>query len=199
VACLEEKLPVKMPTKAEDLVDVRRMDVFGDGHGDLVLSYGLASNPVWVFKADVDEVDFIGGSFFEEIEDADDVQGATLMAAVARCEVTVLCKNEVSYALSHAEPEVEGCSVKGAGYVPKMLEATESVGLMPCNALSMPEEAAVIAVVCDVVQGCAELKAEAPAVGWVKGNVWEMQTLLLPETEGMEPCQVGDISFVESP
>ena len=147
---MEQELTVHIPTGAEDLVDVHRTDVFGDGHGDLVLSYGLASNPVWVFKADVDEVDFIGGSFFEEIEDADDVQGATLMAAVARCEVTVLCKNEVSYALSHAEPKVEGCSVEGAGYVPETLEATESVGPMPCNALSVPEEATVIAFVCDV-------------------------------------------------
>ena len=41
---------------------------------------------------------------------------------------------------------------------------------------------------------------EAPTVGWAKEAVWEVQTVSpLPETEGMEPCQVRDISFVKSP
>ena len=77
----------------------------------------------------------------------------------------MLCENEVSHALSCAEPEVEGCSVEGAGYTLEMLEAMESVSPMPCNALSMPEEAAVIAVECDVVRGRAESKAKAPHCG----------------------------------
>ena len=72
---------MKMPTGAEDLVDVCRMDMFSNGYGDLVLGYGLASNLVWVFEADVDGVDSIGGSSFEEVMDAEDVWGVTLMAA----------------------------------------------------------------------------------------------------------------------
>ena len=36
----KEELTVKMPTGAEDF-DMRRMDAFGDGHGDLMLGYGL--------------------------------------------------------------------------------------------------------------------------------------------------------------
>src|SRR5882724_10757632 len=93
--CMEEELTVKMPTGAESLVDVRGTDMFGDGHGDLVLGHGLASNTVWIFETDVDEVDFVGGSYFEV---AEGVQGATLTATVARCEATVLCEDEVKCA-----------------------------------------------------------------------------------------------------
>ena len=96
--------------------------MFGDSHGDLMLGYGLASNLVCVFETDVNEVDFIGGSFFEDVEVAKGVQGVTLTATVAQCEASVLCEHEVKCASSHAEPEVEGCSVEGAGYAPEMLE-----------------------------------------------------------------------------
>ena len=81
--CMEEELTVKVPTGAKDLVDVHRMDVFSDGQGDLVLGYGLASNSLWTFDTGVNEVNSVGGSFFEEVEDANNVQGVTLMAAVA--------------------------------------------------------------------------------------------------------------------
>jgi len=143
-----------MPTGAESLVDMRGTDMFGDSHGDLMLGYGLASNLVYVFETDVDEVDFIRGSFFKAIEDTEGVQGAMLMATVvvvARCEATVLYENEVKCASLCAEPEVEGCSVEDAGYTLEMLETMEGVGPMPCNTLSMPEEAAVITTVCNVV------------------------------------------------
>jgi len=70
VACVEDELTVKMPAGATSLVDVRRTGVFSDGHGDLVLSYGLSSDSVWIFETGVDEVDFVGGSIFEEVEDA---------------------------------------------------------------------------------------------------------------------------------
>jgi len=49
------------PTGAKDLVNMRRTDMFSNGHGDLVLGYGLASNSVWTFETGVDEVDFVGG------------------------------------------------------------------------------------------------------------------------------------------
>ena len=45
--CVEEELTMKVPTGAKGLVDVHGMDVFSNGHGDLVLGYGLASNLVW--------------------------------------------------------------------------------------------------------------------------------------------------------
>jgi len=77
---------VKTPAGAKDLVDVRRTNVFGDGHGDFMLGYGLASNSVWVFETSVDEVD--GGKFFE-VEDAEGVQGETLTAIDAQWEAAV--------------------------------------------------------------------------------------------------------------
>jgi len=69
------------------------------------------------------------------------------------------------------EPKVEGCSVKGVEYVPEMLETLENMGLIPCNTLSMPDKATVIAILCSVVRGCMESKVEAPDVGWAKESV----------------------------
>ena len=93
------------------------------------------------------------------------MQEATLTAAVAQCKAAVLFEAYISYALSHVEPEVKGCCVEGAWYLLEILQVTESMGLMPCNALSVPDKATVIAIVCDVVQGHAESKVESPCCG----------------------------------
>ena len=63
----------------------------------------------------------------------------------------MLFEENISYVLLCMEPKVKGCCVEGAWYLPEILEATESMGLMPCNALSVPDKATVIAFVCDVV------------------------------------------------
>jgi hypothetical protein len=88
----------------------------------------------------------------------------------------------------------EGAAYKCAVLMPETSVSTESVGKTPCNALSVPKEAAVIAKTCDVALGCAELKAGAPAVGWATGRVCTTQILpLLLETEGMTPCEVENV------
>jgi hypothetical protein len=46
-----------------------------------------------------------------------------------------------------------GWMVEGTVLMPETSVSTESVGKMPCNALSVPQEAAVIAKMC----GCAGL------------------------------------------
>jgi len=82
--------------------------------------------------------------------------------------------------------------LKVLGTLPETLEATESVGPLPCNALSMPEEAAVVAIVCECCVRSHRSKVEAPTVGWAKEAVWEVQTVSpLPETEGMDPVRSG--------
>jgi hypothetical protein len=108
---------------------------------------------------------------------------------------TVVCDKEVYVrASSCAEPCDMGWTVEGAVLMPETSVSTESVGVMPCNALSMPKEAAVIAKTCDVALGCAELKADAPAVGWATGRVCTTQILpLLLETEGMTPCEAENV------
>jgi hypothetical protein len=92
-----------------------------------------------------------------------------------------------------------GWTVEGAFLMPEMSVSTESVGMMPCNALSVPKEAAVIAKTCNVTLGCVELKADAPAVGWATGRVCTTQILpLLLETEGVMLCEAEDVKDDDS-
>ncbi len=62
---------------------------------------------------------------------------------------------------------VAGWAVEGAGLVPKKPETTNECGYSPCNTLSVPMKAAIIA------RDRAESKADAPDVGWAKESVCE--------------------------
>jgi len=79
-------------------------------------------------------------------------------------------EDKVTCTLLHMEPGVKGCGVGSAGYALEMLKATERVGPMPHNALSVPEEATVIVIVCDVVRGRTESKVESPCCGLGEGR-----------------------------
>jgi len=154
-------------TGAEDQFDMCRTDMFSNGHGDLVLSYGLAVILLGSLRLVSMRLISLEGAFSKRLRTLKLLQEATLTAAVAQCKATVLCKNESVMCCRTQSLKVKGCSVEGAGYVPETLEARR-VWADPCNALSMPEEAAVVAIVCDVSVRSHRVEGGSPHCGWAK-------------------------------
>src|SRR5258707_1158931 len=75
------------------------------------------------------------------------------------------------------EPPTAGC-VESTGLVPEALETTEGVGATPCNALGVPERAAVITKMLRAGQ-------------WLLSVGYRLSPP--PENESTMPCEADDV------